>query len=61
MARDRYRQIKEYDELVTLLQEPEQELRRYVFQSVDFTAAAELALQHSYRECLFLSCKLPLS
>ena len=60
MARDRYRQIKEYDELVTLLQEPEQELRRYVFQSVDFTDAAELALQHSYRECLFLSCKLPM-
>ena len=60
MARDRYRQIKENSELTQLLQEHRQELRRYAFQSVDFAAVPELALRHVYRECLFLSCKLPM-
>ena len=58
--RDRYRQIKNDTELTQLLQQPEQELRRYAFQTVDFTAVTELALNHFYRECLFLSCRLPM-
>ena len=60
MTRDRYQQIRDNDELNRLLREPEQELRRYVFHSVDFASVGELALGHSYRECLFLSCKLPM-
>lgn len=58
--RDRYRQIKSDNELVQLLDQPEQELRRYAFQNVNFTIAPELSLKHNYRECLFLSCKLPM-
>jgi len=60
LMRDRYRQIKSDSELVALLDQPEQELRRYAFQNVSFTDFTELALRHSYRECLFLSCRLPM-
>ena len=58
--RDRYQQIKNESELAELLSSPEQELRRIAFQSVDFTANPESALAHIYRECLFLSCRLPM-
>ena len=58
--RDRYQQIKSNSELVQLLDRPGQELRRYAFQNVNFTDIAELALRHYYRECLFLSCRLPM-
>ena len=58
--RDRYQQIKNNDELAELLSSSEQELRRYAFQCVDFTISPELALGHFYRECLFLSCRLPM-
>ena len=58
--RDRYQQIKTEAELAALLGQPEQELRHIVFQNVSFMAAEELALRHSYRECLFLSCRLPM-
>lgn len=58
--RDRYQQIKSDDELVQLLNQPGQELRRYAFQNVNLTDVAELALRHFYRECLFLSCRLPM-
>ena len=58
--RDRYQQIKSDRELSQLLQQPETDLRRYAFQNVDFTTIAELALKHCYRECLFLSCRLPM-
>ena len=58
--RDRYRQIKDNNELAALLNQPEQELRRFAFQNVSFTDIEELAMRHSYRECLFLSCRLPM-
>ena len=58
--RDRYRQIKNSVELAELLNQPEQELRRYAFQNVNFCDVQELALRHFYRECLFLSCRLPM-
>ena len=58
--RDRYQQIRSEDDLTQLLQQPEPELRRYVFQNVNFTDISELALKHFYRECIFLSCRLPM-
>jgi len=58
--RDRYIQIRTNDELVRLMQQDLQELRRYAFQNVNFTNIQELALKHFYRECLFLSCRLPM-
>lgn len=57
---DRYRQIRNNIDLAALLNQPELELRRYAFQNVSFTDVAELALKHTYRECLFLSCRLPM-
>jgi len=58
--RDRYKQIRNEDELAELLAQPEEELRRIAFQNVDLTTLPELALAHVYRECLFLSCRLPM-
>lgn len=58
--RDRYRQIKSDTELAQLLDQPELELRRFAFQNVDFLEVSELAMRHFYRECLFLSCRLPM-
>ena len=58
--RDRYQQIKSEGELARLLDQPEQELRRYAFLNVNFNDVGELALRHSYRECLFLSCRFPM-
>lgn len=58
--RDRYRQIKNNNELAELLNQPEQELRRFSFQNVNFTDVEDYALRHFYRECLFLSCRLPM-
>lgn len=58
--RDRYQQIKSGSELAELLAQPEQELRRIAFQCLDFKAIQEMALAHFYRECIFLSCQLPM-
>ena len=58
--RDRYKQIKTEAELAELLAQPEEELRRIAFQNVNFMDVEELSLKHSYRECLFLSCRLPM-
>ena len=60
MTRDRYQQIKTDEELIRLLDQPGQELRRYAFQDVNLTDVTEMALRHFYRECLFLSCRLPM-
>ena len=60
VMRDRYRQIKNNNELAELLNQPEQELRRFAFQNVNFSDIPDLALKHFYRECLFLSCRLPM-
>ncbi len=58
--RDRYKQIKNDSELVQLLEQQEPEVRRVAFQNVNFTDVTELSLRHFYRECLFLSCRLPM-
>ena len=58
--RDRYRQIRTEAELSELLGRQGQEMRRIAFQNVSLTDVSELALRHSYRECLFLSCRLPM-
>lgn len=57
---ERYKQIKSEVELAQLLEQPEQELRRVAFQNLNFCEFEELALRHIYRECLFLSCRLPM-
>ena len=56
----RYQQIRTNEELSALLSQPEQELRRYAFQSLNFSDFSQQALAHTYRECLFLSCRLPI-
>ena len=58
--RDRYKQIKNESELAELLKQPEQELRRFAFQNLNFMEVWMHSLKHTYRECLFLSCRLPM-
>ena len=58
--RERYKQIKTESELAELLEQQEPEVRRVAFQNVNFTDVTELSLRHYYRECLFLSCRLPM-
>ncbi len=57
---DRYQQIKTEAELSELLVQPDEELRRIVFQNLNFEDVRDIALKHLYRECLFLSCRLPM-
>ena len=57
---DRYRQIKNSVELAHLLEQPDEELRRIAFMNLNFMDFEEIALNHIYRECLFLSCRLPM-
>jgi len=58
--RDRYRQIKVQSELANVLEQQDPELRRVAFQNVNFCEVEELAMRHIYRECLFISCRLPM-
>ena len=58
--KDKYLQIRNQQELSRQLAQPEEELRHVAFQSTDFTEFPEQALSHTYRECLFLSCRLPM-
>ena len=55
-----YRQIKDDWQVAAVLHLPDEELRRYAFQSVNLTAETEEALRHRYRDCLFIGCQLPM-
>ena len=57
---ENYRQIKDDWQLASVLHKEEGELRRYAFQCVNLTAETELALSHTYRDCLFIGCTLPM-
>ena len=45
---------------VHTLHQEQTEIRRCAFQSVNLTAETKLALEHTYRDCLFIGCTLPL-
>lgn len=57
---ENYRSIRNAEQLQTLLSESPEEVRRVAFQQVDLTPCAELSLSHSYRDCLFIGCVLPM-
>jgi len=57
--RENYISIKDDWELAKVLHQSEKEIRRYAFQVVNLTAETELALSHTYRDCLFIGCSLP--
>lgn len=54
-----YIEISDDWQLAQALHSPQTELRRYAFKDVNLTAETELALQHTYHDCIFLGCALP--
>ena len=54
-----YTEISDDWQLAKAMHEPQAELRRYAFKDVNLTAETELALSHSYHDCIFLGCELP--
>lgn len=57
--KENYRQIRDDWELAALLHQEEKVVKRYAFQCVNLTAETELALDHEYRDCIFIGCTLP--
>ena len=58
--RDSYKQIKDDWQVAQTLHQECEEIRRYAFQSVNLTAETDLALSHTYRDCIFIGCQLPM-
>lgn len=59
MDRHNYTEISDDWQLAQALHKEQKELRRYAFKDVNLTAETELALQHTYHDCIFLGCTLP--
>ncbi len=58
--RPNYTEIKTQAQLADILSQPaEVPLRRIAFHSVDLREMADLALSHTYSQCLFLACQMP--
>lgn len=58
--RESYKQIKDDWQVAQTLHQECEEIRRYAFQSVNLTAETDLALSHTYRDCIFIGCQLPM-
>lgn len=56
----KYKQIKDDARLSETLKSDVLELRHFAFQSVNLTADCGAALSHTYRDCLFIGCTLPM-
>lgn len=58
--RANYRTIRNPEQLAELFATADAEIRRCAFQQVDLTLQADQALAHTYRDCLFIGCPLPM-
>lgn len=56
----KYKQVKDDARLAEVLGSEVTELRHMAFQCVNMTADSEAALAHTYRDCLFVDCTLPM-
>ena len=54
-----YKHINDDWKLAELLHGKEEEIRRCAFKDVNLTSESDLALSHSYTDCIFLGCTLP--
>lgn len=57
--RQNYTQIKDDWQLAKVLHQSEEEICRCAFQEVNLTAETDLAMSHTYKDCIFLGCSLP--
>ena len=58
--KESYRQIKDEQQLAQTLSQENEEIRRYAFQSLNLTTETEAALSHTYKDCIFIGCQLPM-
>ena len=58
--KEAYRQIKDDCQLAQVLCQEEEEIKRCAFQSINLTAMTESALSHTYKDCIFIGCQLPM-
>jgi len=54
-----YTEISDDWQLAQVLHRDTPEIRRCAFKGVNLTAETELALSHTYRDCIFLGCTIP--
>ena len=55
----KYIKVNDDWELADALHQEEEDIRRHAFLGMNLTAESELALKHTYTDCLFLGCSLP--
>ena len=58
--KESYRQIKDEWQLAQTLSQENEEIRRCAFQSLNLTTETEAALKHTYKDCIFIGCQLPM-
>jgi len=58
--RTNYTKITDDWQLAKVLHSDEETLQRLAFVAVNMTAETEKALSHSYRDCIFMGCTLPM-
>lgn len=54
-----YTEIADDWQLAQVLHQDTPEIRRCAFKDVNLTAETDLALSHTYRDCIFLGCTIP--
>lgn len=57
--RSKYTKVLDDWQLAEVLHSPDETIHRHAFIGTNLTAETDLALSHSYRNCLFLGCSLP--
>ena len=58
--KDAYRHIKDDCQLKQVLCQEAEEIKRCAFQSINLMTMAESALSHTYKDCIFIGCQLPM-
>lgn len=58
--RKNYKEINDDWQLADLLHSNQKEIRRCAFKGVNLTSESDLAMSHSFVDCIFLGCTLPI-
>lgn len=58
--RENYVPVRDDWTLAQTLHQQEVELKRFAFLNVNLTSETDLSLSHTYKDCIFLACTLPI-
>lgn len=58
--RENYIPVRDDWEVAQVLHKQEEVIKRHAFLCVNLTAETDFALSHTYKDCLFLGCSLPI-